>query len=374
MKYKLISSLALVVFILFSCDNVSKKKIGVILPLTGPGAAYANQVLDGINLAYQELIDSKVISESDFQLIIQDSETNAKNAISALNKFISVDKVQFVIGELASSITLSCAPIAEKNKIILMSPGSSADEISNAGDYIFRIAPTDSYDGNFLANCIHNHFNINAVSILYLNNDFGIGLKNSFIDTYTKLGGKVLLSEAINMGTTDFKTPITKLKAADSDALLLIAASNENVMAIKQLRQLGINAKIFAPSSFNSPDIIKQAGDMAEGVIFSAASFDGIKDQNSVKQFLNAFKSKYPDKEPTTFTSYGYDALKILIDQIQNVGYNSPLVKDALYEMNMYHGASGSTSFDENGDAKKELTLFEVKDGKAHVIKLQNAY
>jgi branched-chain amino acid transport system substrate-binding protein len=367
MKYKLLIFVTLI-SIFFSCNDKQTKEIGVILPLTGPGAAYATQVLDGINLAYQELLDSNKISKDEFKLTIEDSETDTKKAINALNKFIGVDKIQFVIGELASSITLACAPIAEKNKVLMLSPGSSADEISNAGDYIFRIAPTDSYDGDFLANKMYKSYGIRKVSILYLNNDFGIGLRNSFINKFKELGGDILISEAINMGTTDLRTPITKLKSVEADALLLIAASNENVLAIKQLRQLGINVKIFAPSSFNSPDIVKQAGEMAEGVIFSAASFDGIKEQENVKVFLKEFKNKYPDKEPTTFTSYGYDALKILVYQIQESGYNSTLIKDALYKMKPFYGASGATSFDKNGDAEKDLTLFEVKNGKFNVL------
>ena len=208
-----------------------------------------------------------------------------------------------------------------------------------------------------------NKYGIRTVSILYLNNDFGIGLKTNFESNFEKLGGKLLISEAINMGSNEIKAPVTKLMSANPDALLLIAASNENVNALKQIRQLGIKTRIFAPSSFNSPEIVQQAGDLAEGIIFSAASFDGIKDQENVRFFLKAFKLKYPEKEPTTFTAYGYDALKILINQIKIFGYNSTLVKNSLYNMAPFEGASGSTSFDENGDAKKQLTLFEVKKG-----------
>jgi len=377
MSYKAKKSIALTVvllFVLFAVfyysthvvkkpDGSSLYKIAVLLPLTGPGAAYANQVLDGINLAYQDLKESKKITENEFVLLVEDTETDTKKAVNALNKFISIDKVQIVIGELASSITLACAPIAERNKVLLFSPGSSADAITTAGDYIFRIAPTDSYDGEFLANEMVQRYGVNTASILYLNNDFGIGLKDVFTKKFEALGGKVVLTEGVNMGSNNYKTPVSNLREAYVDAILLIAASDENITAIKEIRQLGIKSKIFAPSSFNNPEIPALAGGAAEGIIFSAASFDGIKDQENVARFLRLFEKKYPQKTPTTFTAYGYDAMMILVQEIKKNGYDAEVVKNSLYKMPPFYGASGVTTFDENGDAKKELTLFVVKDG-----------
>lgn len=344
-------------------------QIGVILPLTGPGAPYGNQVMDGINLAKDELKKSGKYKEGEIQLVVEDDKTDPAQGVSAINKLVHANSAKVVIGALASSVTLACAPLAEREKVILLSPGSSSDEISNAGDYIFRIAPRDSYDGEFLAKAMVEKFGIKTVVILHLNNDFGSGLMRSFVGSFGSKGGKVLQTESYSMGANDFRPQLQKLKATPSDAVLLIAAGNENSSALKQIKETGIAGQIFAPSTLNDPKLIKEVGDAATGVIFSASSFDGIKNQESVKKFLRTFAAMYPGKEPTTFTAYGYDSLMILMESIKQVGYEPEKVKSYLYSMSAFNGASGQTTFDKNGDAQKELTLFRISGGIATAIK-----
>lgn len=343
-------------------------RIGVILPLTGPGAPYGNQVMDGINLAKDELMASATLNASGFQLIVEDDKTDPAQGVSAINKLIHLDGARLVIGALASSVTLACAPLAEREKVILLSPGSSSDEISNAGDYVFRIAPRDSYDGEFLARAMHDKFDVKSAVILYLNNDFGTGLMRSFVSAFESAGGKVSQTESYVMGSTDFRTQLQKLKTVPADALLLIAAGNDNASALRQIKEVGLTRKIFAPSTLNDPKLIQEIGAAAEGVVFSASSFDGINNQAAVKQFFASFARRFPGKEPTTFTAYGYDSLMILAEAAHAAGYDADKVKAYLYSMPAYSGASGQTTFDRNGDAKKELTLFRITNGKAVVI------
>ncbi len=338
-------------------------KLGVILPLTGPGAPYGVQVMDGVSLALKQAASQGLIKPSEVKLIVEDDRTDVAQGVNAINKLRTADGVKIIIGALASSVTLACAPIAEQYHILLLSPGSSSDEISNAGDYIFRIAPTDSYDGKFLAKAMFDSYGIKTVSALYLNNDFGSGLMKSFLTSFEAVGGKVVASQSYAMGATDFRTQLTQLKSAKADAFLLIAAGNENVIALKQMKELGFVSKIFAPSTFNDPKLAKAAGDTAEGLIFSAASLEGISQQDNVKQFLAAFEKEYPDKKPSTFTAYGYDAFMILLKTIKPSGYDPTKVKDALYKMPPFYGASGKTEFDSKGDAQKELTLFRINNG-----------
>lgn len=236
-------SLCVLLFVVVSCKQSEAVKIGVILPLTGPGAPYGSQVLDGVQLANKIVLRDSQLSDLGIRLIVEDSRTQANAGVAALNKLIFQDRVKVVIGELASSITLACAPIAERNRVILLSPGSSADEITKAGQYIYRIAPTDSYDGKYLATKMRQKFDIRRVSILYLNNDFGIGLKSRFRTVFESLGGAVIHEESAELGSVDFRTQIVKLVADSPDAMLAIASGGENVVFLKQLRQLGADRK-----------------------------------------------------------------------------------------------------------------------------------
>ena len=133
----------------FSCKEDDSIKIGVILPLTGAASEIGNNILDGIIIS-SEYYDS--ISSKKFSLIIEDSKLDAKQAISAANKLITVDKVKAIIGLASSTEALAVAPICEKNKIPMISSTASTPLLSTAGDYVFRIYPSDVYDGKILAN------------------------------------------------------------------------------------------------------------------------------------------------------------------------------------------------------------------------------
>ena len=155
-------------------------KIGVILPLTGPGAPYGQAEREGIELAINQFNAGGVVNgKRKIRLIIEDSKTEPASGVSAINKLIQLDKVKVVIGDLASSVTLAMAPIAESHKVLLITPGASNPKISDAGDYIFRLYPSDDYQGKLLAKWASTK-GINQVGIIHINNDFGFGLKDKF--------------------------------------------------------------------------------------------------------------------------------------------------------------------------------------------------
>lgn len=359
--------LFLVSIFIFSCSEKEEEiKIGIILPLTGPGAAYGQQTWEGINLAHK--IISKD-SESDQKLILQveDSQTLSSVGVSSAQKLVYQDNVKLIIGALASNITLAISPIAEREKVLLLSPGSSADSISYAGDYIFRIAPTDRYDGKFLAETIKNKYGIDFTAVIYLNNSFGRGLYDIFQKNYEKLGGQIILAEPFLQGENNFRITLEKIKNLRLNSLLLVANTIENIVVLRQIKELNINVQIFAPSTFNDPKILEEAGSLAEGVVFSAASFAGIKNQPNVEKFLEEFKMEY-DRVPTTFSAYGYDALIILSHLIREHGMKVESIKKGLYSLKNYQGASGELSFDQNGDAQVQLSLFTVSENSFKVI------
>lgn len=146
----------------FSCQEDDTIKIGVILPLTGPASEIGNNILDGITIA-SEYYDST--SSKKIKLIVEDSKLDAKQAISSANKLVTIDKVDAIIGLASSTEALAVAPICEKNKVVMISSTASTPLLSDAGDYIFRIYPSDVYDSKVLADYAKEiKKNINTVS------------------------------------------------------------------------------------------------------------------------------------------------------------------------------------------------------------------
>lgn len=361
----------LAVIIAVGCVRKAEQSvnIGVILPMTGPGAAYGRQVWEGIQLCREQINRTGGVGGKTVKLLLEDDQTEPRVGVSTARRLIDIHNVRVIIGALASNVTLAVAPVAERAHVVLMCPGSSSDKISQAGDFVFRIAPTDSYDGVFLAEVASDRLRLRRVAVLYLNNEFGAGLQATFASHFLERGGDIVFSEGFLQGATDFRSQLGKVNVAAADGLFLIANTAENVVVLRQMRELGLRCKVFAPSTFNDPNILKLVPEAAEGVIFSAAGFAGIAKEKEVQDFLGLFKKRY-GREPTSFAAYGYDALKVLAAVLSKDGDDSTRIKEALYQVRDFPGASGRMTFDKNGDAQRQLSVFVVRDGRFVPISL----
>lgn len=347
---------------LMSCKEDDSIKIGVILPLTGAASEIGNNILDGI-LISSECYDS--ISSKKIKLIIEDSKLDAKQAISAANKLITVDKVSAIIGLASSTEALAVAPICEKNKIPMISSTASTPLLSTAGDYIFRIYPSDVYDGKILADFANEVKKIKTASVLYLNNDFGVGLKNNFLTNYTDGGGNVKQIETFLPDDIDFKTQLTKIKNENTEALLVIAIDLQYLNIIKQIRELNIQSQILAPVTFDNPILVEKLGNAANGIVYSRPKY--VTNSNTLQEKI--FKEKYFDlraSNPPLLTALGYDTYYILFEAMKKVGFNQQMIKEELYKTDC-NGVSGKIKFDINGDIIPEIELMIINDAKPTV-------
>lgn len=360
---KKIIALLLLSLMCLSCGKKENKiQIGVVISLSGNGAQYGKMILDGMNLAIREINSQP--GSTKYELLVEDDKTEPRDGINAIQKLIQVNKVKIIIGPIASSVALAVAPICELNKILMLSPAASTPKLTKAGDYIFRIYPSDDYDGSFLARFLFNRLEINQASILYLNNDFGMGLQEKFVFDFNSLGGKTISKESFNQGTTDFRSPLTIIKKDQSKALLLIATLKEYSTILRQMKELGIKRQVIAPVTFDDPQIIKLSGDASEGVCYSRPLFNPFSNDVTIKNFVDLFKKQF-GSDPSILHALGYDSVKLIHDKCQSNELSSRQVKDIFYQMTTYSGASGGIKFDSNGDVIKDLEIMIVKKSKA---------
>lgn len=336
-------------------------KIGAILPLTGENAMYGESAKRAIDLAVEEINTAGGIKGSKIRVIYEDDQALPDKGVSAFQKLITVDKVPVVIGAMPSSVTLAIAPIAEKNKVVLFSPASSNPKITESGDYIFRNDVSDVFEGSKMAEDVRQKLGFKKVAVLYINNDYGVGIKDVFIKRFEELGGKILDIETFEQGATDFRTQLTKIKQDNPEAVYIVGYK-EQIQILKQYKELGIKAQILGTIMLEDPEIIQKVGDAAEGAIFTYRAYDPKSEQKEVKEFVKNFKDKY-GLEPDNWAAQSYDALKIVALAIERGGYNSEEIKNALYRIKNFPGVSGLTSFDEHGDVIKPLKLKIIRSG-----------
>ena len=206
------------------------------------------------------------LSHNFVKTIYEDSKGDVKTGVGAMQKLVDVDKVPVVMGAVYSSITLACAPIANESHTVLISTISSNFKIADAGDYVFRIWPSDALQGVKLARLAFN-LGYRKAAVIYIQTDYGVGLNMSFGQEFEELGGKVVFSEPVLLGSTDMRTQLTKVKELSPDIVFSPIHPKEGGLLLKQARQLGLQQQFFMGDGFNEPSGVKIAGSAAEGII-----------------------------------------------------------------------------------------------------------
>jgi branched-chain amino acid transport system substrate-binding protein len=351
-----------VVLVLTQPKKESEKiKIGAILPLTGEDAKLGESAKKGVILAAEE-INKK--GKQKIEVIFEDTQGQPTIAINAFKKLITFHKVPVVIGELSSSVTLAVAPLAEKSHTILISPSASAPKISEAGDYIFRVCASDIFEGKEMAKFIHQKLKYKKIGILYINNDYGIGLKDAFQQEFTNLGGKIVAVESFEQGGTDFKSQLAKIKLAHPDGVYMPGYAKEMALILKEAKEIGLHTRFFSSISFEDPQILELAKEESEGVIYTAYGYDPERQIPNIQKFVQMYKSKF-NEIPDIYAALSYDATQVIMEAInKSESLNSQTIKENLYGIKNFPGVTGEITFDKNGDVVHSITIKTVKDGK----------
>ena len=326
------------------------------MPLTGPVSEPGKNALYGIKLAQEEY---NKLNKPKINLIIEDSKSQPKDGISAINKLIFQDKVKVVIGDIMSSVFLACAPIAQQNKVVMISPGASNPSVREEGDYIFRIYLSDDYDGRIMANYIIKVLEKRKVAIATVSNDYGLGVEKVFIENFTTLGGHISLQERFPQDNINFRNTILKIKNANPEIIYFVGNPKENGYFVKQSRELNLNIPITGNLSFENNEFINIAISAFDSIIFSAPYFDINSEKEHVESFVKSFNEAYK-RNPDIAAGLGYDVLNILLFALKKSEFDISSLKDDLLLIRNFVGVTGKTSFDNKGDVIKDVYIKTV--------------
>lgn len=357
----------LVLFFVGCTKKEDVTKIGALLSETGSGAPYGKDNRRGVELAAEELNAHGGVDGKRVEVIFEDDQTQAKLSSAAMTKLITQDKVKVVIGSTVSSCTLADAPIANREKVVLISPGASSPKISDAGDFVFRNWISDALEGSRMAEYMYTQDRFKKIAILYINNEYGVGLRNVVEEKFVKLGGNVALVESFEQDATDFRTQLAKVKTAKTDALYLAGYYQEMANLLNQAKAIGLNIPIRSCVTFEDPELLKIAGKNAEGVVYSSPYFDLQDTSRTFVAFLEKFRARF-ETDPGSFAAHGYDAMMIVANVIRSTGTGGEAIRDGLYRIKDYPGVSGVTTFDSSGDVSKPIAIKSVRDGKFIVL------
>ncbi len=333
-------------------------KIGVMLPLTGDAAIYGESVGTAIQLARERINESGGILGKRVEFVVEDSACDAKAGVKAINSLVHLKGMKLVIAAECSGPALSAAPVAEEAKVLYLVAIASNPDIKYAGDYVFRIAPSDNQQGKDIAKTIYKEGFRKAAS-MFMDNAYGEGIAGVFAKEFEALGGNVVITQRFNQNDNDFRTQLLKVKEVNPDSLFIVGYPQSYQLVIKQMHELGLDVQIFSADTFKDETIIQAVGDKAEGIIFSTYAESGTPE---FERFKQAYRERH-GKEYGPYGDYAFDSLYVLKAGIEQANSFDPeVLKESLYDLE-YQGVTGLTKFDEYGEVYKPYAIMTVRNG-----------
>ncbi|GAA1593476.1 ABC transporter substrate-binding protein [Leucobacter chromiireducens] len=341
--------------------------IGYTATLSGDFASYGLEMREGIDLAISEINADGGVLGRDLTTEVVDDEGKPANGPVIAQEMCDNSEIPAVLGFSFSSVALSGLPIYTQCGLPIVAAAVTSPELSGASDIFFRTVFTDAYQGAEAASFISEHRGVKKIAILYQQDDYGKGVADSFTEAFEAAGGTVTSSQAYQLGTVNFGSTVDAALKDQPDAVFIGGFYTEAGKIVNQVRDAGSDLPIFASDGAASPLFLDLAGANAEGVEVYAA-FSASDPRPESAKFVEAFQAQY-NKDPSSWAALAYDATYIAAEGITEAGSTDrAAVADAIRKTDGYAGASGTISFDDEGNRVGELTFQRVEDGKFVVI------
>jgi branched-chain amino acid transport system substrate-binding protein len=345
-------------------------KMGFVFSMTGGAAAYGATQKEGAQLAVDQ-INEAAGSGIKIAPIFEDDASVPQQGTNVYNKLINGDKVAIVIGPTLSNTAKITNPIAQQIGVPVLGVSNTAGGITEIGDYIFRNSLTEAVVIPNTLKVAKEKLRLKKVVLFYGNDD---AFTKSGADVFRKVlqaeGIQILSEQTFAKGDRDFSPQLTQIKAQSPDAIVCSALVEEASGIVSQARQLGIpkTVRIIGGNGFNSPALIKNAGEASEGVIVGAAWNISSTNPLNVK-FVDDYTKKY-NRPPDQFAAQAFAGVHIAYQAAKAAGSsdNRKAIRDAMVKVKGLDSLLGPFSFTDGRDADHTPVVQEVKGGKFMVF------
>lgn len=394
-------------FLMAACENTASNsglKIGSLLPATGDLSSIGQPMIAAVPLLVDQVNQCGGVNGEPVTLVAEDDQTDPTAGTEAMTKLAEVDRVAGVVGSFASSVSSAAVDVAARNKVMLISPGSTSpvftDRAKN-GDfqgYWARTAPPDTYQAQALAKLAKNR-GFDRVSTVVINNDYGVGFEQEFVRAFKQLGGTVV-NEAkptrYDPKATTFESEAAAAFAGKPDAVVAVLYAETGSLLLKSAYEQGLTqgVQVMLTDGVQSEEFPKQVGKTSDDQFIIAGAIGTVPGADG--KSLDALAKLWQDKQgqpPSAYVPHSWDAAALLAlaaeaaktntgegiqSKIRDVA-NAPgtEVTDVCQGLELlrkgeeinYQGASGNVDIDEYGNVVGSYDVWTVKpDGKLAVI------
>lgn len=358
---------ALIALATFGCG---KKKddnnvvVGHFASMTGQQATFGISTDNAIKLAIKERNAKGGVKGKPVVLKTIDDAGKQSEAATAVTRLISDHGAVAILGEVASGLSMAGGAIAQKQKVPMISPSSTNPDVTDIGDYIFRVCFLDDFQGWVGASFAKEHVKAERVAILYDQaQPYSSGLADFFEKSFKEMGGTVAMRQAFNGGNLEISSQLQAIKGAEPQLIYLPVYYGPAATIIRKAREAGITAPFLGGDGWDSAELAKNAGDAINGNFFSN-HYAPEEDRPEVQNFVKNYQAAY-GAVPDGLAALGYDAALVLFDAMDRAkSLSSKDLRDAIAETKSFTGVTGTFTIDEKRNALKSAVIIEYKGGK----------
>jgi neutral amino acid transport system substrate-binding protein len=379
-------------------------KIGRLLPETGDLASVGQPMLGSVTLLVETVNQCGGVNGAPVTLVTADDQTKPTAGAEAMTKLAEVDRVAGVVGSFASSVSSAAIPIAVRNKVMLISPGSTSPVFTERGakgefqGYWARTAPPDTYQARALAR-LASERGIKKAATIVINNDYGVGFEREFVEAFKKLGGTVTNESRptrYDPNATTFDSEVQAAFSGKPEGVAAVAYAETGALLLKTAHEQGLSngVQILLTDGSKSDQFAEQVGKTGDGKYILQGAVGTIPGADG--EALQSFSKLWEEKNggpPAAYAPQAWDATALMVLAAQaakaNTGEaikgkvrdvaNAPgtEVTDVCEALKLlsqgeeinYQGASGNVDIDENGDVVGVYDVWSVEaDGKLKTV------
>jgi len=352
--------------LLTSCGRKSEPTvtIGVSLPLTGPAASYGESARKGLEIAYDEFLAQHPELKNKVLLDIEDDTASPKDGITIYQKF-NASGIRIYLGPMVSGVAIAVTDLAKNDNSLFILPTATNPRLRGRSPLVYRTCVSDDAEGSAVAKFVYARDPKQVLAVLYINNDYGLGIGTVFADTYRHLGGTVASTEAYDAASTDFRDIVTKVRSSSATALFLVG-QKEQLQVIKQLREAGFAGQLYGTTMFEDSQLLQSPG--AEGAIFSTRVLnDGTRGQQA-NPFFDAYRKRF-NADADYYAAAFHDGMSVALASATELLAKPQTNLNSLPRLvGPKEGATGSLEFDDQNDVNQPFAFKQIRGGKVEFL------
>lgn len=355
----------------------------IVIGAAGPFEQPTGQSMQrGVEMAVAEINDKGGIDGRKLQVEWGDDRGDTEQAIRVATKMRTTASVVAVVGHVSSGATLKAAPVynydassgtggkdelAGTEPLVAISPASSNPDVSRAGEWTFRVVPSDLEHAPVLA-AQAQRLGGKRAAILFTNDDYGRGLMSGFAASFARAGGAVVSRDpylpAVAESTGGLEPYLARALARRPDVLLIAGPANGALPVVQTARRMGFAGPILGGDGLTD---LKEQGAAAEGIFVTSAFIPDRADTAS-RRFVTQYQRRFNGELPNHRGAMAYDAVHLLARVIGEVGPDRAAIRRRLASMqgnDAHRGVTGTIAFDSVGDVQgKEVAMGVIRGGR----------